>query len=115
MRSLSTSTEGVMVSWEVAHTPGVGVVRGDVRRVSAQYGVQPNNHTISLALVGCKRLKRWDTALSMLRELRDQQGLQLSVVVYNSVSEWWVSKQDAAYALRRLTRDHASHAEHHAR
>ncbi len=57
----------------------------DGLRRSEEVGVPLNNYTVALALIGCKRLRRWGTALSMLRELRDEKHLVLNVVCYNSV------------------------------
>eukprot|EP00952_Eustigmatos_sp_NYUAD-ZCMA_P006016 26020-Eustigmatos_ZCMA.PRE.1 len=54
--------------------------------MSEQVGITMNNYTIALALIGCKRSRKWNTALGMMRELRDDNGLPLNVVVYNSVS-----------------------------
>ena len=54
-------------------------------RHSENVGVPLNNYTIALTLIGCKRTRQWSTALSMLRELRDERGLSLNVVCYNSV------------------------------
>jgi 8-oxo-dGTP pyrophosphatase MutT (NUDIX family) len=48
-------------------------------------GVGWNNHTIALAVIGCKRSRAWGPALAAVRELREERGLSLNVVVYNSL------------------------------